>query len=57
MDPHLACEETVGLLGQRSEMAAGLLALDVRGRVGAVYRGGSWAVEGPDGLVRTTRID
>jgi beta-aspartyl-peptidase (threonine type) len=57
MDPHLACEETVGLLGQRSDMAAGLLALDVRGRVGAVYRGGSWAVEGPEGPVRATRID
>jgi beta-aspartyl-peptidase (threonine type) len=56
MDPHLACEETVGLLRQRSDMAAGLLALDVRGRVGVVYRGGSWAVQGPEGPIRATRI-
>ncbi|MGH2817887.1 MAG: isoaspartyl peptidase/L-asparaginase [Actinomycetota bacterium] len=57
MEPQLACEETVGLLGERSEVAAGLLALDVRGRVGAVFRGGSWAVEGPDGPLRAIRIE
>jgi beta-aspartyl-peptidase (threonine type) len=57
MEPQLACEETLGLLGERSEMAAGLLALDVRGRVGAMFRGGSWAVEGPDGPLRAARID
>jgi hypothetical protein len=47
----------VGLLGERSDLAAGLLALDARGRVGAVFRGGSWAVEGPEGPLRATRID
>jgi beta-aspartyl-peptidase (threonine type) len=57
MEPQLACEEIVGLLGERSDMAAGLLALDERGRVGAVFRGGSWAVEGPEGPLRVTRID
>jgi beta-aspartyl-peptidase (threonine type) len=57
MEPQLACEETVGLLGEHSEVAAGLLALDVRSRVGAVFRGGSWAVESPDGPLRAIRIE
>ena len=47
--PQLACEEVVEDLGRRGPHSAGLLALDADGRVGAAYRGGSWAVEGVDG--------
>jgi L-asparaginase / beta-aspartyl-peptidase len=57
LEPQLACEEIVGFLGERSGLSAGLLALDLRGRVGAAFRGGSWAVEGPEGPLRATRID
>lgn len=47
--PQLACERIIKWLGERAEVPAGLLALDEGGRVGAAYRGGSWAVEGPAG--------
>lgn len=56
-DPQSACERTIAELGQRAPVAAGLLALDQEGRAGAAYRGGSWAVGGPDGPVAATRID
>lgn len=49
--PQQACEQVIELLGQRARVPAGLLALDERGRVGAAFRGGSWAVEGPEGPV------
>lgn len=54
--PQPAAEEVVALLGERSDAAAGLLALDGRGRVGAAFRGGSWAVEGPDGPLEPVRL-
>jgi L-asparaginase / beta-aspartyl-peptidase len=47
--PQRACEEIIERLGRRGPHAAGLLALDAEGRVGAAYRGGSWTVEGLDG--------
>ncbi len=49
--PADACAEVVEALAGRRASAAGLLALDSEGRMGAAYRGGSWAVEGPDGPV------
>jgi beta-aspartyl-peptidase (threonine type) len=48
--PQRACEEVVDRLAS-SGAAAGLLALDRRGRVGAAYRGGSWAVHGSEGPI------
>lgn len=56
MGPRQACEETIRFLGTRSEVSAGLLALDREGRAGAAFRGGSWAVEGPDGPLQPVRI-
>jgi beta-aspartyl-peptidase (threonine type) len=53
-DPQHACERVIDELGTRSDAAAGLLAVDAHGRVGAAYRGGSWAVEGPAGPVEAT---
>jgi L-asparaginase / beta-aspartyl-peptidase len=48
--PQGACEEVIARLGERRPgWAAGLLALDSGGRTGAAYRGGSWALAGPDG--------
>ena len=55
-DPQHACERVIEFLGTRSEAAAGLLALDRDGRVGAAYRGASWTVEGPDGPVKATKL-
>ena len=49
--PADACAEVIEALARRRASAAGLLALDSGGRMGAAYRGGSWAVEGPDGPV------
>jgi beta-aspartyl-peptidase (threonine type) len=47
-DPQQACERILTSLGEvRPNSTAGLLALDARGRVGAAFRGGSWAVDGP----------
>ncbi|MDQ3618841.1 MAG: isoaspartyl peptidase/L-asparaginase [Actinomycetota bacterium] len=51
LDPQAACERTISLLGERQPVAAGLLALDTDGRVGAAFRGGSWTVWGPEGPV------
>lgn len=51
LDPQAACERTVSLLGERQQVAAGLLALDTGGRVGAAFRGGSWSVWGPEGPI------
>ena len=51
-----ACEEVIELLGTRSDATAGLMALDAGGGFGAAYRGGSWAVAGPDGNVGVVQI-
>lgn len=50
-----ACEEIIEVLGTRSKATAGLMALDDRGGFGAAYRGGSWAVAGPNGNVKVVR--
>jgi L-asparaginase / beta-aspartyl-peptidase len=55
MDPQHACNEILELLVARTGEAAGLLALDSRGRVGAAFNGGSWAVAGPDGPIQATK--
>ena len=57
LDAQAACEQTVAWLGQRRPLEAGLLALDARGRVGAAFRGGSLAIEGPDGPLDVVRLD
>ena len=49
LDPQSACEKVIGYVGEIKPLEAGLLAIDAGGRVGAAFRGGSWAVEGPDG--------
>lgn len=54
--PQQACEEVIELLGRRDRRAAGLLALDSKGRVGAAFRGGGWALEGPDGPLHAAHI-
>jgi len=55
--PQSACEQIVAYLRGRSTMSAGLLALNATGEVGAAFRGGSWAVEGPNGALRPVRLD
>jgi len=54
--PQEACEATIGYLGGKDDTTAGILALDHEGRHGAAFRGGSWAVEGPDGPVAAKRL-
>jgi len=55
--PQQACESVIAMLGERrGDAAAGLLALDDGGRVGAAYRGGSWFVAGPEGMVDALRV-
>jgi beta-aspartyl-peptidase (threonine type) len=54
--PQAACEEVVSFLGTKEETAAGLLALDATGRVGAAFRGGSWAVEGMVGPIQPVHL-
>ena len=56
--PQQACESTLTMLGERrADAAAGLLALDDGGRVGAAFRGGSWSVTGPEGTVDALRME
>lgn len=55
--PQEACERMVEWLGTRSQVSAGLLALDSSGKVGAAFRGGSWAIEGPTGPLTPVRLD
>ncbi|MDQ3767339.1 MAG: isoaspartyl peptidase/L-asparaginase [Actinomycetota bacterium] len=55
-DPQSACERIIGYLGEVKPLGAGLLAIDREGRAGAAFRGGSWAVEGPDGPLRPARL-
>jgi beta-aspartyl-peptidase (threonine type) len=58
LHPQQACERVIGLAGRRRPAAAvGLLALDAEGRMGAAFRGGAWAVAGPDGAVDAVRLD
>jgi beta-aspartyl-peptidase (threonine type) len=54
--PQEACEQVIERLGRTRRTSAGLLALDVNGRAGAAYRGGSWSVFGPDGRLEGTRL-
>jgi len=56
LDPQSACERVIRYLGEVDPLEAGLLALDGAGRVGAAFRGGSWAVEGPDGPLNPARL-
>ncbi len=57
-DPQEACEAIIELLGRRrGDAAAGLLALDGDGRVGAAFRGASWSVAGPEGVVDAVRME
>ncbi|HZK50047.1 MAG TPA: isoaspartyl peptidase/L-asparaginase [Actinomycetota bacterium] len=55
--PQIACERVIAYLGTRSDAPAGLLALAANGQVGAAYRGGSWAVEGPSGPLGAVRLE
>ncbi|CAN5494337.1 hypothetical protein BH20ACT23_BH20ACT23_26560 [soil metagenome] len=55
--PQIACERVIAYLGTRSDAPAGLLALAANGEVGAAYRGGSWAVEGPSGRLGPVRLE
>jgi L-asparaginase / beta-aspartyl-peptidase len=55
--PQQACESVIAMLGERrGDATAGLLALDDGGRVGAAYRGGSWFVAGPEGMVDALEV-
>ena len=55
--PQEACEQIVTYVGARSDAPAALLALGAGGQVGAAYRGGAWAVEGPDGPLVPVRVE
>jgi L-asparaginase / beta-aspartyl-peptidase len=52
-----ACERIIEYIGGRRRTAAGLLAVDRSGRWGAAFRGGSWAVEGPEGPIDAVQLD
>jgi beta-aspartyl-peptidase (threonine type) len=54
--PQEACEKVVHFLGEQQKTSAALLALDREGRAGAAYRGGSWAVAGPEGPFEAVRL-
>jgi beta-aspartyl-peptidase (threonine type) len=54
--PQEACERVVEWVGMRRPVSAGLLALDAAGRVGAAFRGGSLAIEGPDGPLEAAHL-
>jgi len=54
--PQSACERVIAYLGKRSDAPAGLLALGENGEVGAAFRGGTWAVEGPEGPLDLVRL-
>jgi beta-aspartyl-peptidase (threonine type) len=54
--PQAACESFITTLGARSSAAAGVLALDASGEIGAAYRGAAWAVEGPGGAIEAVRL-
>lgn len=52
-----ACERVVARLARTRAAAAGLLAVDSLGRLGAAYCGGSWGVWGPEGPVTPTKVE
>ncbi|MEA2461639.1 MAG: L-asparaginase / beta-aspartyl-peptidase [Actinomycetota bacterium] len=54
--PQEACEDVVAFLGTREKTSAALLALDRNGDSGAAYRGGSWSVAGPQGVIEAVRL-
>ena len=54
--PQRACEDVIRFLGSRASTSAGLVALDVEGRHGAAFRGGSLSVYGPDGRVDVVQL-
>jgi L-asparaginase / beta-aspartyl-peptidase len=54
--PQEACERVLARLARARLAPAGLLALDRRGRMGAAFRGASWAVAGPEGPVWARRV-
>ncbi|MBA3349156.1 MAG: isoaspartyl peptidase/L-asparaginase [Actinobacteria bacterium] len=56
LDPQSACEKVIGYLGKIKPLEAGLLAIDADGRAGAAFRGGSWAVEGPEGPLNPAHL-
>jgi len=51
-----ACESIVAKLASTGAAAAGLLAVDSEGHLGAAYCGGSWGVWGPDGQVTAAKV-
>jgi L-asparaginase / beta-aspartyl-peptidase len=57
VDVQDACERIIEYIGGRRRTAAGLLAVDRSGRWGAAFRGGSWAVEGPEGPIDAVQLD
>ena len=57
LEPQAACESVIASLGARSPATAGILALDAGGRVGAAFRGATWAVEGPEGPIEAVRLE
>lgn len=55
--PQEACEKVIALMSSsRPEAAAGLLALDSKGRAGAAYRGEAWPVAGNEGAPTVVRL-
>jgi L-asparaginase / beta-aspartyl-peptidase len=56
-DPQSACEEVIRLLGTRSTLPAGLLAIDSGGRQGAAYRGGSMPLASSRGPLEAVQLD
>ena len=59
-----ACEDVIELIQQRrgvsrgeGPVAAGLLALDREGAMGAAFAGASWQVHGPDGPVDAANVE
>ncbi len=52
-----ACERVVARLARTRAAAAGLVAVDSDGRLGAAYCGGSWGVWGPQGSIIPRRVE
>ena len=57
MEPQTACETVIAFLGTVEPLAAGLLAIDARGRIGAAFRGAVWSVYGPDGVIEPALVE
>ena len=55
--PQEACESVIRFLGTRSTAPAGLLAIDVEGREGAAFRGGSLPVASSRGALVPKKLD